>query len=378
MAEYFKVEFEASGGNGDITWEFADENYPPGVELESRGILKGSVGRQGTYTFTMRAFDVDATTPDTAEKEFTLRVGPAETEIIVAPRVATMQSDPADDVEGDDHLRPEPDGTLDEACWDPTTRVNKLVAGSAHDNEVYVDAVWTDGFKGDLFIAARVIDESVTDGDRIVVYLDALNNREEIYNWDDRKISVKASDGSMVTQESVGSLFRIEAGATRTSDGYTVEVCIDWRNIDLKSRTEELQDRVIGFDIANIDVDEGSGDTTQVVWQGTARNGVDPSQFGALVLVVDEATNSLRTPVSQSLADRIRVSAVGGGLLRAAVPGSRQWHVGLFTLDGKAVGRYVVRGVSLIELPKRIGNGTVVVRFESDGSTETRRVLLSR
>jgi len=361
-AAYYKHQFESSGGNGTIVWEFADENYPPGMELSRSGLLTGSSGVEGTYTFTIRAFDSDASNPDTVEKEFVLRVGPATQPYATARLV-------------DGNSAPDMDGNLDESYWDLTNTVEKVVSGSSHNNTVTFDAVWTDARSGNLYIAVKVQDASVTEGDRIVVYIDALNNREDTYNWDDRKTSFKAADGSKVGDESIGSTRWTRVSSALTSDGYTMEILFDWRNLGLND--VERLNRVIGFDIANIDVDEGSNTSTEVVWQGTARNSVDPSEFGALLLS-DGPTGAIKGNHISPVAQQINIVSTSGGLVKAFLPGSQSWDVAFYTLNGKEIARHRVNGIGQFKLSGIAGNATIIARIKNNSTVITRKILLNK
>jgi hyaluronate lyase len=62
---------QASGGDGLIVWSISSGSLPPGLTLSGGGILAGTPTTSGTYTFTVRATDSDATNPDTSEISYT-------------------------------------------------------------------------------------------------------------------------------------------------------------------------------------------------------------------------------------------------------------------------------------------------------------------
>jgi hyaluronate lyase len=68
---------QASGGDGLIVWSISSGSLPPGLTLSGGGILTGTPSTSGTYTFTVRATDSDATNPDTSEISYTQIISPA-------------------------------------------------------------------------------------------------------------------------------------------------------------------------------------------------------------------------------------------------------------------------------------------------------------
>jgi hyaluronate lyase len=62
---------QAGGGDGLIGWSISSGSLPPGLTLSGGGILAGTPTTTGTYTFTVRATDSDATNPDTSEISYT-------------------------------------------------------------------------------------------------------------------------------------------------------------------------------------------------------------------------------------------------------------------------------------------------------------------
>jgi hypothetical protein len=68
---------QASGGDGLIVWSISSGSLPPGLTLSGGGILAGTPTTSGTYTFTVRATDSDATSPDTSEISYTQTISVA-------------------------------------------------------------------------------------------------------------------------------------------------------------------------------------------------------------------------------------------------------------------------------------------------------------
>ena len=68
---------QASGGDGLIVWSISSGSLPLGLTLSGGGILAGTPTTSGTYTFTVRATDSDATNPDTSEISYTQTISAA-------------------------------------------------------------------------------------------------------------------------------------------------------------------------------------------------------------------------------------------------------------------------------------------------------------
>jgi hypothetical protein len=128
----------------------------------------------------------------------------------------------------------------------------------------------------------RVTDERIvineqdpTAGDSVEMFFDIYNDREKVYNADDRHAIVTA-DG-----KSSGATGRkSQASAMRTDDGYFVFMRQPAH--DMKRKLE--QGAVLGFDVAVNDVDEKGGEVTRVYWHGDMRNATDTSNFGTIIL----------------------------------------------------------------------------------------------
>jgi hypothetical protein len=83
---------------------------------------------------------------------------------------------------------------LDEACWNLREPIQKLVVGEKTNIKASIDIVHTDG---DIYVAVKVIDpdwhlkfgdppeEYLPLGDSVELFVDVLNNREAVYNYDE-------------------------------------------------------------------------------------------------------------------------------------------------------------------------------------------------
>lgn len=131
-----------------------------------------------------------------------------------------------------------------------------------------------------LYVAFRVLDDDVrTDSrepwnsDSVEVFLDYRNDRETVYNADDRRIVVDASGRIQV----VGLARHIQKAAKRFEGGYAVEVALSGWNM---GGYDGFKGKVIGFDVACNDSDTAGRRDGRVVWRGTQDNETDPSGFG--------------------------------------------------------------------------------------------------
>ena len=68
----FYQALQASGGDGLLTWTVSGGSLPAGLSLFGSGYISGTPSVSGTFTFTARVTDSDATAPDSAELSYTL------------------------------------------------------------------------------------------------------------------------------------------------------------------------------------------------------------------------------------------------------------------------------------------------------------------
>jgi hypothetical protein len=146
---------------------------------------------------------------------------------------------------------------------------------------------------GDIYVAVKVTDpdrylklgdpaeENLPFGDSVELFVDVLNNREAVYNYDDRRIGIAPAKGwyRMICLSPTGP-FGHTGKCVETEDGYTAEFWLNFWALDYRNRNFPA---VIGLDIAINDDDDGNGRDSQVVWQGTAQNDRVP-QFGTVIL----------------------------------------------------------------------------------------------
>jgi len=274
LGEYFTMRLEAKGGNGAMLWEDPERkgSLPPGLVLHPDGALSGSPGQEGAHSFTVRVTDSDRGKPETTTARFTIQVSP--------PGLGVFRVRPVD--KGEVNF----DGVPDESFWDLKEPIEKLVAGEKTNIKAVFDIVRQGG---DMYVAVKVIDpdrkldlKNLPEGDSVEVFVDVLNNREQVYNHDDRRVVIapaKTYRPLVVAPTKFGH----QGKCVETEDGYSAEFWLSFWALNLRNRNYPA---VMGFDIAVNDDDDGNGRDSQVVWQGTNDNATVP-QFGAIILEPD-------------------------------------------------------------------------------------------
>jgi hypothetical protein len=161
----------------------------------------------------------------------------------------------------------------------PSHPVDKPVAGNRFDSDARFQVV----HNGSVFYAAvHVKDDKVLPdadnplaGDSVEIFLDINNDREKIYNADDRHAIITA-DGKVSGAPGP----KTGAGAMRTDDGYFV-----WVRMPAHAMKRKLENGVVmGFDVAVNDRDSADGPVSRVFWRGNARNAEDTTNFGTIIL----------------------------------------------------------------------------------------------
>jgi uncharacterized protein (DUF2141 family) len=258
----------ALNGNGAVTWKLISGTLPVGITLRNDGLLSGTPGIEGTYTFTVQATDSDAT-PDSDAQTLTLAVGaPTADTILIAKTLSPITID----------------GNLNDGVWSLAERATRSAIGTSNNSTSFA-ALWDNNY---LYVAVQVTDSNLHkdstnlwDDDAIEVFIDAKHDRQSVFNNDDRQLIVDIN-GNLFEQggRTTGVLRSVQTTAT----GYTVEMAIPWSNLGL-TPTENL---TIGFDIANDDDDNGGNRDSQLTWDNVNALNLSPSQFGNLILTGKE------------------------------------------------------------------------------------------
>jgi len=277
--------FEAEGGNGQLKWSLeVPKGYKDvqhfGVDLRADGLLSGSIGQPGDYTFIARLQDADMSQPEVLEQEYQLTITEPGSEVLsiyALPENVSiipwhqLRRDGHEDFMGD-FFRQFEQITRERAP------VERLVRGPGSDNKAAFLAWYEDN--GTLGILVEVEDaDIVTDrqqpsqGDSVEIYLDILNNREKVYNADDRRFIV-TPDGSKTGSDDVKY-----ASVWRSERGYMVQISLPSHK--LKRKAEPWV--VMGLDIAVNDQDAADGEVSTLMWRGDGLHEEDTSGFGTII-----------------------------------------------------------------------------------------------
>ena len=91
-------------------------------------------------------------------------------------------------------------------------------------------------------------EENLPLGDSIELFVDVLNNREQVYNYDDRRIGIAPTKDwyRMICVSPTGP-FGHNGKCVETEDGYTAEFWLNFWALDYRNRNFPA---VIGLDIA--------------------------------------------------------------------------------------------------------------------------------
>ncbi len=267
VGRFYRHLLRASGGNGPLTWRPSrKELLPPGLELQINGELVGTPIRTGEFTFPVEALDSE----DVATAKITFTATEADKDVLFVKKIASKSV--------------MVDGKLDEPFWRLEHPIAKLVDGRKTELEASFD-VATDG--ENLYVAIRVKDprlaenpQELWNGDSVEVYLDTLNSRETVYNFQHRRLVCGPSGRRTYI---IGEKWGIKFATQKTDDGYTVEMSA--HNYGLGVR---LHGRALGFDVAVNDSADGQTRACRLVWRGTNHNDTDPSGFGTIVLPSEE------------------------------------------------------------------------------------------
>ena len=322
----------AKGGVGHMTWSIAGGALPYGMRLSPTGLLVGSPGEEGQFTFRIKAEDSHPGGARTAEKEFKWKIGPARPDTLQVEYLITKGWDFFNVVQRDPHAadwKPIPkdaspfDGTVNEPFWNLNQPIEKKVKGTPTKKAVF-SAVWTgncNGFSnkpiptnltlgqtpgrvwtlsGDqLVLAVKVLDgpRGKTPRDGIHIFIDGNHNHSAIYAGDDTHFFISRFEkphghGQSIRGKVNWFLFPV---VREIEGGYSMEITL-WGNDYFSGEGNRLPFSyrgVYGLDVA---VDEGEDDThvSQQVWRGDANDAEDTSRFGTIVLIGQPAVSPSR------------------------------------------------------------------------------------
>ncbi|MEI8196645.1 MAG: putative Ig domain-containing protein [Phycisphaerae bacterium] len=291
---------KATGGVGRITWSVSDGKLPYGIMLSPVGLLSGSPGEEGEFTFKIKAEDSHPGAPRSVEKEFKWKVGPAKPDSLLVKALAIM------DKEEEKTLVI--DGKLDEPFWKHDQKIAKKVKGTpvkeASFNAIWCYRIhpWSDkmGDGSDLILGIKVLDgpKGRTAKDGVHIFINGRHDHKLIYGADDLHILIprdfKSGSGWAPIVRGLKFPWFTKVAVAEIEGGYTMEVRLgnyyfqgdgQWLPFGAKG--------VYGFDIA---VDEGEEEhLSQQVWRGDATDADNPSHFGTIVLTSRPADTTPKT-----------------------------------------------------------------------------------
>ena len=306
LGRYVFHRLKCERGVGHVTWSLGSGRLPYGVRLAPAGILMGSPGETGDFSFVVKATDSHPGDPRSAEKTLTWKIGPISADALGVRYV--MKEDAWVVVK---QKRVDTtftvDGKLDEAFWQLDQPIQKAVQGLPAKKAKF-GAVWTTeprlsastrkktgSVQGrELLLGVKVMDgpKGKTPKDGVHLYIDGRHDGGHTYAGDDTHFFIPRippahnSYGAIWISGKVN--WFIKAAVAEIEGGYTVEVSLsavyfegdgNWLLFGAK--------RAYGFDLG---VDEGSdGEISRQVWRGDARNDADTSHFGTIVMLDESA-----------------------------------------------------------------------------------------
>jgi hypothetical protein len=292
LGERYVQVLEAEGGNAPLSWAKLSGELPPGLELQADGLLVGSPERAGFFRVTLGLTDGDRSGAEQSSRDFVLAVGMA------APGTLAIRSATGPIVA---------DGILSERDWVLDQRIERLVLGVAGEQAVF-GALWD---ASALHLALRVTDpQRVEDStelwedDSVEIFVDARNDRENVYNADDRRIVLRA-DGQVA---GVGDLSGIVWQTSVEGAVRTTEISIPWTNLGVGARPG----RGVGLDVAVNDDDDGGSRDRRIFWRGDAQAETLP-QFGTAFLQPGAASGHLEAGGLLVIEAEAYASATVGG-----------------------------------------------------------------
>ncbi|MGA2617871.1 MAG: putative Ig domain-containing protein [Thermoguttaceae bacterium] len=317
---YVVQPFKVAGGVGAVTWSLNDGKLPYGIMLSPAGMLVGTPGEAGEFTFTIKARDCHPTGPRAAEKQFTWRIGPACPHSLPVKYLVKFDERTEESKKIPQEHAIKIDGKLDEPFWNLDQRIEKKTRGTPEKRACF-SAVWTanyhryggdrpgwyqlgelQGYKCylepcDLVLAVKVLDgpKGRTPGDGVHIFVDGNHNRSVVYSGDDTHFFVPRNHKGGPARSLRGKVnWFTDARVQEIEGGYTMEIRLggnnyfggegNWLPFGVKG--------VYGLDVA---VDEGDDSgISQQVWRGDANDAEDTSHFGTVVLTGQPAMASIQ------------------------------------------------------------------------------------
>lgn len=284
LDKYVLKELKADGGVGHKTWTVTAGKLPYGLRVLPSGMIDGTPGEAGEFTFTVRVADSHPAGSRTAECAIRLTVGPAAPDTLLVKKVPFKAVIEA--------------AAITEPFWRFDQPVAIKIEGQPVKKAAF-SAVWEDAEQKSgkktiegcgLWLAVKVMDGSAgpSKKDGVHIYIDGCHNREIIYNADDIHffISRNHKPGKWATVIcGMRPNWFTKAFVQEIEGGYCVKVFLsggayfggvgNWLPFASKG--------VYGFDVA---VEEDAG---RQAWCGNGKIDENTSCFGSIVLTEESA-----------------------------------------------------------------------------------------
>lgn len=268
LGEYVEQQLRSESGNGIHRWTVADgSRLPPGlasIRMADCGVHPAARGGLNLcWPWKMATRGGPSGRSEDSRRSWGRRAA-------TLPRARRLASVPT------------PEALVSGAMWDLRHPLHKLVQGAIATVSGRFDVAWTavrvDDPTHDPFRWSR----SLT-GDHVILCLDAFNNREAVYNADDRFLPYPRGQRSPNHGAMIGPALGHACRQAEVPGGYLAVFEVSWKSLGLPSPMEA--GRAIGLDVMIVDGGGGEGGARSVVvWQGTRENTSDPSRFGTVVL----------------------------------------------------------------------------------------------
>jgi hypothetical protein len=251
----------ASGGSSTLSWSSTDATSCSAV-----GGWTASTATSGT-----KSVSPSSTTTYTLNCTGDGGSGSANATVTVLATTATIKSR---------SVVHTVDGSLNESDWSLSRSVSNTVGGTTADAATW-GAVWDSNY---LYVGVKVIDSnlSTTPGfsainywknDSVEIYLDPNADGGTAYDALDKQLAQVWNDNGLYggNSSTAGVLHAWAASV----GGYSVEMAIPWSSLSVSP----ANGTVLGIDTGINDA-IGGLQVGQLMWNGTANNYQDPSNFG--------------------------------------------------------------------------------------------------
>jgi len=272
--DYLMHQWRAEGAVGRSTWRLAQGSLPAGLKMTDGGLLLGTPGEAGTFTFSLEATDQHPAGARTAQREISWQVAPAGDEVL---RVRTVP------------VKLERKQPLAEQDLSPFEPRHDLV--DENGNKVgSFDITWIRDpkkYKNSQVQLVAWIEPpqagSTIPRESVHVYLDMMHNREIIYNTDDLHFMVELEKDKEGRAEVVQGYKRCNYLLDMHDDGSaTIAFVFTGKMFAGRGVHTQLGPKITyGFNIA---IGSAQDAAQRIYWAGDAAVDADTSGFGSILI----------------------------------------------------------------------------------------------